>query len=138
MAIAIVVLDAFRRILEKLRRLSSEVRETPAVMQGFKLQILVANFPADRRQLFTQDFDLVEPLVPRRIDVQSPSRLKQLRSGVRLFGERLCLLQCRFSFAALRAYMNSERRTKPKLRINFQTCAQLWIRDTLRLHDCGS
>ncbi len=86
MAIAIVVLDAFRRVLEHLRRLPKEVCGTPAVMQGFKLQILVANFPADRRQLFTQDLDLVEPPVPRRIQVQSPGRLKQLRSCIGFLG----------------------------------------------------
>jgi hypothetical protein len=55
-------------------------------MQGFKLQIVVANFPADRRQLFTQDLDLVEPPVPRRIQVQSPGCLKQLRSCIGFLG----------------------------------------------------
>ena len=78
MAIAIIALHAFRRVLDQLRRLPKEVRGAPAVMQSFKPHILVINFPTDRRQLVAQGLDFVEPPVPRRIDVQSPSRLKQL------------------------------------------------------------
>ena len=88
MSIAIIVFNAFRRVFEKLRRFPEEVCGAPAVMQGFNLEILVVNFPTDRRQLLTQDLDLVEPPVPRRIQVQSPGRLKQLWSRIRLFGER--------------------------------------------------
>jgi hypothetical protein len=92
MAIAIIVLRAFRRVFEELRRLPEEICRAPTVMQGFKLEILVFKFSAERRQLLTQDLNLVEPPVPRCIDVQSPGRLEQLRPRIHLFGERFCLL----------------------------------------------
>src|ERR1700685_3081711 len=88
MAITIIVRDAFLCVLKQLRRLPEEVCGAPAVMQSFNLEIFVVNFLADRGQLLTENLDLVEPPVPRRVQVQSPGRLKQLWSGICLFGER--------------------------------------------------
>src|SRR5713101_6404609 len=113
MAIAIVAFQAFRRVIEHLRCLAYEVCETPAVMQRFKFQILVAKISADRQQFLAPRLGLVVSTIPRRVQVQSPGRLKQLWSCIYLFGERFCLLQRRFCLAGLRTLMKDERGTEP-------------------------
>ena len=134
MAIAVIVLHAFR-VLDQLRRLPEEICGTPAVMQRFNLKILVVNFPTDRRQLLTQDLDFVEPPVPRRIQIQSTGRLKQLRSWICRFGERFRLLQRRSCFTCLRPFMEGERGAECQLSVKLESCPQFRVGDALRFRE---
>src|ERR1700684_478971 len=128
MAITIIVRDAFLCVLKQLRRLPEEVCGAPAVMQSFNLEILVVNFLTDRGQLLTENLDLVEPPVPRRVQVQSPGRLKQLWSGI-------CLLQRRSCFTCLRPFMNGERGAESQLSIKLEACSQFRVGDALRFRE---
>src|SRR3954447_26655774 len=112
MTIAIVALQAFRRAFEHFRRMPHEIYETPAVMQSFKLQIVVAKVSADRHQFLAPGLGLVESAVAGRIQVQSPGRLKQLRSRIYLFGECSRLLQRGFCLDGLRSLVKDERDTE--------------------------
>ena len=76
MAIAIVLFDALCRAQEHFFGLALEIHQTPAMMQGFEFQIFVADLPADGHQLVASQLGLVEPLISRRVQIQSPGRLK--------------------------------------------------------------
>jgi hypothetical protein len=75
-AMAIVLFDALCRALKHFFCLAPEIGQTPAMMQGFESQILVADLSADGHQLVASQLGLVEPLIPRRVQIQSPGRLK--------------------------------------------------------------
>src|SRR5580700_3769801 len=113
MTVAIVAFQSFRRTFQYPFRLPHKIYEAPAVMQGFKFQILVAKVSADFRQFLTQHPGLVVSTIPGRIYEQSPGRLKQLWSGIYLLGERFSLLQRRFGLAGLRTLVENKRGTKP-------------------------
>ena len=102
-------------------------------MQRFELQIFVADFLSDRHQLFTQDLDLFEPPVARRIQVQSQGRLERLGSRMRLQGERFRLLQRRSRFGCLRPFVNGERGSEFQLGVQLEACSQFRVGDTLCL-----
>ena len=107
----------------------------PAVVQGLELEVLITELFADREQLIAPDLGLVEPTVARRVHVQPPGGLKELRAGIGFLREPIGLGKRRFRLDRLRAFLEDERAAKLQLRIELQARAQRRIRDLLRFRE---
>ena len=112
--------------------MADAIREAPAVVQGLELEVFITELFADREQLIAPDFGLVELTVARRIHVQPPGGLEELRAGIRFLREPMGLSKRQFCLDRLRAFLEDERASELQLRIEFQARAERRIRDLLR------
>ena len=102
------------------------------MVQGLELEVLVTELFADREQLVAPDLGLVEPPVARRVHVQPPGGLEELRAGIGFLREPIGLGKRRFCLDRLRAFLEDDRPAELQLRFELQARAQRRIRDLLR------
>src|SRR6516164_3618006 len=97
-----------------------------------KLEILITELFANREQLIAPDFGLVVLTVARRIHVQAPGGLEELRAGIRSLCEPMGLGKRQFCLDRLRAFLEDQRAAELQLCFELEARAKRRIRDLLR------
>ena len=87
------------------------------MVKGLELEVFVTKLFADREQLVAACLGLVELVVACGVQIQPPSRLEELCTGIGFLRKTMCFGKRRFRLARLRSLQEYDRDAKPHLRV---------------------